>query len=270
MKVPFTDAIIIAISKMVDDAQTETRQPSHYDIESEIKRAGLLHVDPNKQGSPVGKAKRVRSVLYWALENDYACGEKLLQYLLDLLRGVGGFRASSPNYIGQEAISNAIEAFRTEGIILGTDGVLSPIAIDTLPLVEQKAALKAYIQRAQRGSEDGALLVGTSKDLLEAVSAYVLQVKLGTYPTTANFPTLLGQAFTMLGLATSNDKPMPKEPVQKKMERSFYETGCAVNQLRNKQATGHGHPFLSTITPEEGRAAIRAMGIIADYMLAKL
>lgn len=54
------------------------------------------------------------------------------------------------------------------------------------------------------------------------------------------------------------------------MERSFYETGCVINQLRNKQATGHGHPFLSTITPEEGRAAIRAMGTIADYMLAKL
>jgi hypothetical protein len=270
MNIPLTEAIIIAVSKLVDDAQTGTRQPSHYDIETEIRKSSLINADPNTHGSAVGKAKRIRAVLNWAIENDYNAGEKLITYLLELLRGVGGFRCASPNYIGAEAIANAIETFRTAGIALGSDGVATPVVIDNLPLVEQEEALKAYIQRAQKGAMDSALLVGTGKDLLEAVSGYVIQVKMGTYPTTANFPTLLGQAFTILDLATPSNKPSPGEPAQKRLERALYETGCAINQLRNKQGTGHGHPFVSSITTAEGNMAIKAMGTIAEYMMSKL
>ena len=71
MRIPLTDAIIITVSKLVDDAQTGTRQPSHYDIETEIRKSGLINADPNTHGSSVGKAKRVRAVLNWAIENDY-------------------------------------------------------------------------------------------------------------------------------------------------------------------------------------------------------
>lgn len=270
MTLPLTDSIIIAASKLVDDAQTGTRQPSHYDIEMEIKKSGLIDADPNTHGSAVGKAKRIRTVLNWAIENDYNAGEKLITHLLALLRAVGGFRRDSPNYVGAEAIANAIEVFKTEGITLGSDGIATPIVIDNLPLIEQKKALSSYIQRAQKRATDGALLVGTGKDLLEAVSAYVIQIKIGTYPTTANFPTLLGQAFTMLGLATSSNPSVPGEPVQMELERTLYKTGCVINRLRNKQGTGHGHPFVSTITEAEGVVAIKEMGAIAEYMMSKL
>ena len=54
------------------------------------------------------------------------------------------------------------------------------------------------------------------------------------------------------------------------MERAFYEMACSINQLRNKQGTGYGPLFLSTITPEEGKAAVETMGIIDEYMLQKL
>jgi len=270
MKVPLSDAIIIAISNLVNDAQGETRKPSHYDIESEINRSGLQNGDPIKQGKTVGKAKRVRSVLNWAIENDYVAGEKLVKRLLDLVRAEGGFREASPNYVGREVICNAIEVFKLEGVALGSDGQLTAMVIDDLPLVEQQQALNAYIRRAQRGAQDAALLVGTSKYLLEAVAAYILQVKWGTYPSTVNFPTLLGQAFTALGLATTNDKKELGESVQKRMERALYETGCAINQLRNKQGTGHGHPFISTISPEDGKVTIEIMGTISEYMMSKL
>jgi hypothetical protein len=67
-----------------------------HNLETEIRKAGL---NPNKNGSTVGKAKRIRAVLNWAIENNYNAGEKLVTYLLDLLRGVGGFRCTSPNYV---------------------------------------------------------------------------------------------------------------------------------------------------------------------------
>jgi hypothetical protein len=60
---PLNDTIIVAVSRLVDDAQAETREPSHSDIEYEIKRANLLLGDPKAQGQLVGKAKRVRATL---------------------------------------------------------------------------------------------------------------------------------------------------------------------------------------------------------------
>ncbi len=270
MNIPLTDAVIIAIANMVDDAKSETRKPSHYDLEFEINRAGLKDADPKNKGIAVGKAKRIRIVLNWAMENEYEKGEKLVKYIIELIRAVGGFRTDSSNYIGDNIIENCKAVLKPLGIVLASDGMIVPIVIDNLPMVEQEQALKVYIERAKRGVEDAALLVGTSKDLLEAVSAYVLQVKWGSLPNFMNFPTLLGQAFTALGLATSSTHKIEGEATQKRMERAFYEVACAINQLRNKQGTGHGHPFLSTITPEEGKVAVATMGIIAEYMLQKL
>lgn len=117
---------------------------------------------------------------------------------------------------------------------------------------------------------DGPLLAGTAKDLLEATAAHVLVEKWGSYPTHSNFPTLLGQAFTALNLATPTDPPQEKEPVKKRVERAAYELGCALNALRNKEGTGHGRPWLDGITQSQARFAIESMGNIASLMLDNL
>jgi hypothetical protein len=67
-KAPINEAIVVAVAQLVDDSQTETREPSHSDIEFQINRAGLIHADPRIQGQIVGKAKRVRAVLSWGME----------------------------------------------------------------------------------------------------------------------------------------------------------------------------------------------------------
>jgi hypothetical protein len=69
---------------------------------------------------------------------------------------------------------------------------------------EETVPTGMYIRRAKRGSTDAALLIGTGKDLLEAVSVHILQQRYG-YSFTSNFPTLLGQVFVALGLATPLD-----------------------------------------------------------------
>ena len=56
-KVPVNDAAIYALARLVDDAQTDRRDPSHSDIEFQINKAGLTSADPNKEGPPIGKAK---------------------------------------------------------------------------------------------------------------------------------------------------------------------------------------------------------------------
>src|SRR5258706_459058 len=88
-KAPLSDAIIMAVSRLVDDAGA-SREPSHYQIETQIQRADLVAADPHKQGTQVGKAKRVRAVLGWALDNGPSKGELFVAYLVAMVRGCGG------------------------------------------------------------------------------------------------------------------------------------------------------------------------------------
>jgi hypothetical protein len=269
-KAPVNDAIMVAVARLVDDAQSATREPSHSEIEFQISRAGLGAGDPKNQGQPVGKAKRVRAVLSWGLENSPDKAESFVVALIALVRGKGGFRSGSSNFVGEEAIVDAREAFRLEGYVLSEEGELYPSTLDNLTGINLTAALEAYVRRAQRGSEDGALLVGTGKDLLEATAAHVISEKYGQYPQQANFPTLLGQAFTILGLSTPQIAAQPGESPQRPVERSLYEAGCAVNTLRNKTGTGHGRPFSPTLSDDESRAAVQLIGIISGLLLRSL
>ena len=110
------EAIIVAVAQLVDDAQTDRRDPSHSDLEFHIKRSRPRHLDPHSQDQKVGKAKSIRSTLIWALENDPESGGELVASLIGLIRGHGGFRKSSANYVGKEAIENAIAVFDAEGM----------------------------------------------------------------------------------------------------------------------------------------------------------
>lgn len=265
---PLSDAIIVAVAKLVDDAQIASREPSHSDIEFQIIQAGLSAADPKAQGQTVGKAKRVRATLGWALEHDPSGGEALVTKLISLVRAHGGFRAGSPNYAGADAIQNAIEVLRIEGYELSSDGELRLIMLESLSGADLTRALEGYVRRARRGASDAALVTGTGKDLLEAVAAHILQCKYSSYPVQSNFPTLLGQAFIALGMATPQEPVKAEEPAHRRVERAMFELACAINKLRNKEGTGHGRPWLPSVTDLQARVAIELMGSIADYLLS--
>jgi hypothetical protein len=269
-RVPVNDTIIYSLARLVDDAQKDRRDPSHSDIEFQINRAALIHVDPNKDGSPVGKAKRLRTVLNWAIENDVTKAEKLAAGIISSVKGCGGFRASSPNFVGADAIADLSAALRPEGVVLGEDGSMSPLALDSLSGRNLTQALRGYVNRAKKGIEDAALVVGTSKDLMEAVAAHVIQELWGSYPSMANFPSLLGQAFVALEMATPAQAPTQGEHQRCRLERSLYETACSINNLRNKQGTGHGRPWVPDLRAAEARAAVEFIGAISELMLDNL
>lgn len=267
---PLSDSIVVAISRLVDDSQAEKREPSHSDIEFQIDRAMLSAADPGRQGKPVGKSKRIRGTLSWALSNNLPAGETLVAGLIATVHGYGGFRPTSANYCGAEAIENLASAFSAKGWELAPDGTLQPRVLDSLVGKELTSALLVYADRARRGSLDSPLLAGTAKDLLEATAAHVLVEKWSTNTVVSNFPTLLGQAFTALGFATPSERVVQGEPVNKRVERAAYELGCALNALRNKQGTGHGRPWLTSVTEVQARFSIESMGNIASLMLSTL
>ena len=269
-KIPVNDTVIYALARLVDDAQKERRDPSHSDIEFTINRFGLSDGDPNKEGQLVGKAKRVRAVLTWAIENKPDMAERFAAGLIATVKACGGFREGSPNYVGRDEIENLADALKIVGISLGKDGSLAPLTLESLSGKYLTEALELFVKRAKKGIEDAALVVGTSKDLMEAVAAHVLQELWGGYPTTANFPTLLGQAFTALDMTTPANKKIKGEHPRKNLERKMYELACAINRLRNKQGTGHGRPWVPDLTKEEARSAIEFIGIISERMLIEL
>jgi hypothetical protein len=267
---PINDAILMALAQLVDDAQTGRRDPSHDQIGFCIEKAGLKDFDPVAQGQPVGKAKRLRAVFSQSLNDDFRAAQKLTDILISQIRGLGGFRQSSPNYVGADAIQNLQATFETEGFVLTNDGELSPKVLDSLSGTELTLALSTYVRRAQRGADDAALLTGTGKDLIEATAAHVLVEVWNNNNPPHVFPALLGQAFVALGLKTSQDKAQDNEPAQHGMQRALFDAACAVNRLRNKEGTGHGRPWLPTVTSEEARAAAQTMGIVSGLLLDAL
>lgn len=272
MSLPINDAIIAAVAKLIDDSKSATgkREPTHSDIEFYVRRAGLSHADPANQG-PVGKAKRLRTILSQALSEDEIAGSKLIEALISKVRSCGGFRETSPNHVGLEAIENLTAAFDLEGFTLSSDGTIGPKVLSALKGAEMTAALKSYAARAQRGAEDAALVAGTGKDLMEATAAHVLQTINGNYPATgANFQMLLGMAFMALGMAVPELPPQAGERPTRGLERAMFQSACAVNRLRNKVGTGHGRPHLTGLSAHEAKASIEVVGTVSAYMLAIL
>jgi len=259
-----TDEIVATVSRFFDAG----RGPSHDELTRAFRRHGLEVADPAKSSETVGKMKRVREVLSYALDRDRAAGGDLVRSLIGMIKASGGFRPSSECYAGEENIAAAREAFRIEGYELDPEGNLRQAVLENLEGVEATEALLAYVRRAQVGSLDAALVVGTGKDLLEAVARHVVVKASGSYPSTANFQTTLYQAFDRLGLSASPQllSQLDRDPVAA-VEQCLYLLGNAVNRLRNAEGTGHGRPFLPQVTDVQARVAIQAMGLISQLLL---
>jgi hypothetical protein len=270
---PLDDAVAIAVAQLFADdpvnrrdLEAKPRDPSHRTLTECFDRVGLLAADIK-----AGKEKRVRAVLDWAIDNDPEPGRRLVGLLVATLKGSGGFRHDSPNFSGDEAVRNARVVFQAEGWLLASDGALEPSAVgEDLAGPNVTAVLATYARRAAHGSEDDALVIGTSKDLVEATAAHVLVERWGSYPTSGAFEYLLGQAFVAVGLAVPTDKETSGEPARKKLERAMFQAAIGINRLRNRAGTGHGRPFQAEVSTVDARIAVRTMGSVAELLLDAL
>lgn len=187
--IALNDGLIQAVSRLVDDWQNP-REPSHSDIGSALARAGLSIGDPHKDPAApkLGKQKRVRQALAWAMDNDELAGSRAVAGLIEVLRGCGGFLSGSRNYCGEDAINTCVVAFNDQPAELTNDGILRVRNLAALSGRELTVALRSYVTRAQKGFEDSVLLAGTDKDIIEATAAHVVAERFGSYPTQADFP----------------------------------------------------------------------------------
>ena len=215
------------------------------------------------------------AVLTHALDVNRVAGAKLVARLIGAVRGVGGFRPTSEDYVGNEVLDNLHAAFRDVGFELDSDGHLRPLSLENLDGAELTEALRLYVRRARAGSRDAALVTGTGKDLLEAASRHVLVERTGSYDDRMPFPVTLFNAFYALDLATPPgdvldawEKKLDPDP-QRRLAQTLYLVGLAVNKLRNTEGTGHGRPFLPAVTDLEAKIAVEAMGLVSELVLEK-
>ena len=233
---------------------------SHSDLSKVIDRTPMVAVD---RGPSEGKKTRLDAVLTWAIDNDEVeAGRAFVDLLFTRIR-IGG-KLGEIDEVGWDALK---EAFREADYELTKEGKFRPLLLDSLAGRELSEAIQSYVQRAKAGESDAALVVGTSKDLLESVAAYICdETRDSRGPL--SFPERLERAFRCLGMAYEGHEGNPLRTHAHDLEKSMYTVARSVNKLRTREGTGHGYRWLTSLSRDESKVATEFMGVISEYMLA--
>lgn len=245
--------------------------PTHDELDRFFERCNLREADPAQGSAVVGKMKRVRAVLGYAIDEAPEDGSRVVKLLVDAARARGAFRSGAESYAGEHLIGQLRQALRGLGYDLDVQGHIRPRVLESLEGAELTEALWAYVRRARTGSEDPELVIGSAKNLEEATARHVLRILTGEYPIggrEGNFPTTLYQAFDRLGLSGSTCE-LDADPF-KAVQQAIFLLGCAVNRLRNVRGDGHGRPEQSVATAVEGKIASEASALVAELLLTAL
>ena len=262
-----TEELLTLLPRFVDG-----RGPSHDEISRMVARADLKAAEPDADsGVQRGKVKRLRMILAYAIDHHPQKGQRFVQLFLGQVRASGGFRPGTPDYPGEDTVTQLRVSFKQAGLELDPEGNLRPSILENLSGVELTEALSAYVRRAQRGAHDAELLIGTAKNLEEATARHVLKELTGEYATTgrhAHFPMALSDAFLELGLTVSRAQ-LDDDPYRA-LQQALFLLACAVNRLRNDRGDGHGRPEPSVTTALEGGLSAKSAGLVCEFLLTAL
>lgn len=262
-----SDEVAAVVARLFD----RPGSPTHDELGRYFDRCGLAGADPARGGGVIGKMKRVRAVLGYAIDASPEAGTRLVRLLIDGARAYGAFRPESESFASDELIGQLRSALRAVGYDLDAQGYVRPRLLESLEGAEMTDALRSYVRRARMGAEDAELVIGTAKNLEEATARHVLKTLTGDYPVAGragNFPMTLYLAFDRLGLSGSTAK-LDGDPYRA-LQQTIFLLGCAVNRLRNDRGDGHGRPEQSVATVLEGHLSAEAVALVAELLLTAL
>jgi hypothetical protein len=189
------------------------------------------------RGQP-NKEVRVRTVVTAARRRP-ARARDLVEALLVQLRVQGCF-SSDPESIYRDNVRTAQRAFRRAGWALSDEGVLSPIGAIDLE-TGGRQALDEQLARLRGATEDPGQLLGTAKDLLEAVAKFILEEMSMPAPANADFNHIWYLARDRVGLLPEQvDSTLPGANNIKAILQCSWKIAEQVNYLRGLQGTDHG------------------------------
>jgi abortive infection Abi-like protein len=245
--------------------------PSHSKIGSVFASAGYGDDDPY---SPVtqtpNKEDRVLAV-FRAARRRPGRARDLVDALLVQLRVTGCFDPERTSVYDQYRVRTAQRAFKQLGWVLSDDGYLSAAgAIDLA--TGGRAALDEQVDRLRRATEDPGQLLGSAKDLLEAVAKFVLEeFSVPAAKKNDDFDHLWYLARDRLSLLpTQVNSTLPGASNIKAILQSSWAIAEQVNKLRGFQGTGHGRTLPTGVSADMALLVVREACSVAEFVLATL
>ncbi len=191
--------------------------------------------------------------------------------LLELLRRLRTSNQSSFHAAGEEKTQRLAKSLEPYGVKLLADGQVSTdlgslVDASTLPKEE---AVREHNRRMRSALDEGdsALLIGSSKELLESTAKIVL-TRLGkTIPV--KYPALVGRALEALMIHPTSEPTQRVDLVDpvRKILGGVLQIALEINELRNERGTGHGRAAPPVnLTDRHGRLAAGAAHLVATLM----
>jgi len=251
-----------SLARAVADFWKNGAGPTHRDIKDVLDTFGL------NKGSG-SKRDRVSEAIKLADPQDLIA---LVKELLDLLRRDGVFSPSSPFATEHDRLSEALAPYGIKLLEGGTTKRDSEVFIDASTLPDE-AVVREHMQRLQLAldEDDPALLLGSSKELLESTAKIVL-ARIGEIPP-AKFPALVTRALQVLMLHPKSSPEQREEAVEpvRKILGGVVQIAIEINELRGERGTGHGRAEAPVrLTSRHGRLAAGAAVLVSGLMFDTL
>lgn len=134
-----------------------------------------------------------------------------------------------------------------------------------------REALDEQLIRLRRAADDPGQLLGSAKDLLEAVAKFVLQEL--EYPTSGkeDFNHLWHLARDRLGILPEQvNSEIQGHSQIKKILQSIWTIAQQTNELRGLQGTGHGRTLPTGVSAEMALLVVREACSVAEFTLQHL
>lgn len=243
--------------------------PSHSKLSTVFISTGYGLDDPyDDAAQKPNKETRVRSVIQAAKRRPDRARE-LVDALLVQLRVHGCFDSSRENF-NAEAVHVAQRAFSRMGWSLIDEGILRPEGSIDLS-TGGRAALDEQLDRLQRATDDPGQLLGTAKDLLEAVAKFVLEEFDVTTPGAPDFDHLWYLARDRLGILPKQvNADLPGGKQIRTILQSSWTIAQQTNELRGLQGSGHGRTLPTGVSAELALLVVREACSVAEYALTQL
>lgn len=196
----------------------------------------------------------------------------LLEELIDLLRSD---RESSDWTTDGNTVDGLADALAPYGITLLEEFRItaapgSLVDTETLP---EEAAVRQHAERLRLAiaQGDSALLLGSSKELLESTAKIVLS-RVGEMPP-ARYPALITRALEILMIHPKSEPTQREDEIAsvRKILGGVLQIAIEINSLRNERGTGHGRAEAPVnLTSRHGRLAAGAAHLVATLMFDTL
>lgn len=237
--------------------------PTHTELTRVFVSTGYGDADPyDPQERLPNKQERVLTVGAAAIRRPVGA-QQLIDGLLTCLRQKGCF--DNPEF--EEPARNLRRGALRAGWKVDGEGYFSRIGTVDLD-TGGRQALDEQLSRIQRSIDDPGALLGTAKDLLEAICKFILEEWDVLPPHKLQFDHALHLALDRLDLLPASvDMSQPGAKEVRTIRQSSITIVKAVRDLRNLQGTGHGRTLPTGVTPEVGRYVIREAAHVAELML---